>query len=124
MEGLSTLCGKVFVIVEGNGKQQTGMNLTKKIGVALGVLVIVAIWVTILLWDSRSPSPQEVATATEQPSATVVTPAVTDGVVSNDDGSVTIRGNASFTMAPVSSSRPPAMVPESEAKKLSSPPQN
>jgi len=42
-------------------------------------------------------------------------------VISNDDGSVIVRGNASFTMAPVSSSPPPAMVPESEVRSRSVP---
>lgn len=93
-------------------------------------VVGVAAVLILCLWPRTYQAPTaETKTTAIQQVAVVPEPVVqadpsvqTEGVVSNDDGSIVVRGNASFTVAPASNNRPPAMMPESEARKLSSPP--
>ncbi|HEY9584821.1 MAG TPA: hypothetical protein VJI33_04600 [Candidatus Paceibacterota bacterium] len=93
-------------------------------------LMVMFIWLkcrTIVVATDAPPQGEVSAPTNDVPPPQVVEvtiPAVqTEGVVSNTDGSVIARGSASFTVAPVSTSPPPRMISEAEARRLSSPPQ-
>jgi len=104
------------------------MNMKSRYLLGLGLFVLVF----TLLWfgnkpivPPNTPVKAEVAATNDIPPQTVedtIPDVQTERVVSNADGSVIARGSASFTAAPLSTSPPPAMLSESEARKLSSPP--
>jgi len=87
-------------------------------------LIALATAVLITALNHKTPAVADVvapAQAEKLQTAVAETPVQTEGFVQNSDGSVIVRGNASFTMAPISSVPPPAMVSENEARRLSSP---
>jgi len=97
-------------------------DMIEKNKIVLTVMLGLAVAVLLLC---RAVAPKERATETQQIVETnEVSPAPqVEGIVTQSDGSVIVRGNASFTMAPISSSPPPTMVPESEVRSRSVVPQ-
>lgn len=116
-------------VIVGGRRKEENMRIRKQIliPVVLVMLLMLVVWLAKMMMPTQVPT-AETTTATQQV-AVVPEPVVqanpsvqAEGVVSNDDGSIVVRGNASFTVAPASNNRPPAMMPENEARKLSSPP--
>lgn len=100
--------------------KKTNNKVRPRAWVLVAIAIIFGIYLLALFNGFRNLAPQPVVESVT--TEVIIGQPTVPGVVSNDDGAVTVRGSASFTSAPISNNKPPVMVPEAEAKKLSSPP--